>query len=83
MDSTEKLQLADDYDASALAYEEHWGLALAVLAEDFVESVPLSDAERILDVGAGTGRMLQFLSQRTSGTVFGIDRSLGMLRRAP
>jgi hypothetical protein len=55
MDSTEKLQPADDYDASALAYEEHWGLALAVLAEDFVESVPLSDAERILDVGARHG----------------------------
>lgn len=78
-----KARVAEDYDASAAAYEAHWGPALAKLSERFIETLPLADAHSILDVGAGTGRLVRHLNEKVEGTAYGVDRSLGMLRRAP
>ena len=82
---TEQLKsgLADDYDASSKGYDVHWAPVLARLAEDFVEDVPLSEAEAILDLGAGTGSLLRHLGGRTDATLVGVDRSHGMLTLSP
>lgn len=79
----EKAQLAADYDDAAPNYEEHWGPALAELGTRFVEQLPLAESEAILEVGAGTGATLRYLADATEATVYGMDRSFGMLRRAP
>lgn len=82
-DDDHKALLAGHYDASAAAYEAHWAPALANVAQAFVEELPLANAERILDVGAGTGRLLDHLRRTVPATGYGIDRSLGMLRHGP
>ena len=82
MAADNKAQLAEDYDASAVAYEAHWGPALAELSERFIATLPLPDVRRILDVGAGTGRLVRHLNEKIEATAYGVDRSLGMLRRA-
>lgn len=79
----DKSQLSVDYSASAAAYEVHWGPVLAMLAEAFVRQLPISGAGRILDVGAGTGRMVRHLQSVTDAVVYGVDRSMGMLQRGP
>ena len=83
MTSEPKNQLARDYDTAAIAYERHWGPVLALLAENFLDRLALKRVKRILDVGAGTGRLVGVLESKTQATVVGVDRSEGMLRRAP
>lgn len=78
-----KADLADDYGASSTGYDVHWAPVLARLAEDFVNDIPLSEPEVILDLGAGTGSMLRHLGGRTDATLVGVDRSHGMLTLAP
>lgn len=78
-----KEQLASDYNRAAGAYEKHWGPVLARLAQDFLDELSLARAKKILDVGAGTGRLIRVLENRTQATVVGVDRSEGMLGRAP
>lgn len=78
-----KANLAADYDAAAAAYDEYWGPAIAPLAVAFLQNLPLPDAQAILDVGAGSGSTLRYLLRATDATVVGIDRSGGMLSRAP
>ena len=79
----QKSGLATDYDASAVGYEAYWAPVLAELTTKFVATLDLSGARRILDVGAGSGSMLRHLLHITDASVFGIDRSLGMLARGP
>lgn len=78
-----KSGLAGDYDVSATGYEAHWGPALARLTEDFVKDISLSEAEAVLDLGAGTGSLLRHLTGKTTATLVGVDRSHGMLALAP
>lgn len=78
-----KSGLADDYDASSTGYDVYWAPVLARLAEDFVKDIPLSEAEAVLDLGAGTGSLLRYLGGRTDATLVGVDRSHGMLTLSP
>lgn len=79
----QKSVLSADYDASAVGYEQHWGPVLEGLAKRFINELPLSVAERILDVGAGSGALLRHLLATTSALVVGVDRSHGMLALGP
>jgi SAM-dependent methyltransferase len=73
-----------DYDQVAPTYDQRFayyageraGIARALL--DVVRDV---GAQRILEVGCGTGRWLGLL-RRHGCQVFGLDRSMGMLERA-
>lgn len=76
--------VADFYSGSAEGYETWWAPELLPLATALVEEVPLARAQRVLDAGAGVGRLLPEISVRAPrATVFGADVSHGMLARAP
>lgn len=72
-----------DYDRLAESYDQRYALnRLEGVARALDERVHQSAAERILDVGCGTGRWLSELAPLT-GLALGLDRSLGMLLRVP
>lgn len=79
----QKSVLAADYDASAVGYDQHWGPVLEELAKRFITELPLSVAEKILDVGAGSGGLLRHLLATTGALIVGVDRSHGMLALGP
>lgn len=75
--------LAEEYSDSAPAYARHWAPVLRPYAVRLLDELPLESADRVLDVGAGTGELLPRLRERTSGAqVIGADRSVGMVREA-
>lgn len=78
----EKEELRARYDAAADAYAVHWAPALATLSERFVDGLELPTQGRILDVGAGTGRLSAYVRARTAATVISVDQSPRMLRLA-
>lgn len=78
-----KNELAAEYDVAAAAYDAYWRPAIAPLAVGFLQNLRLSEAQTILDVGAGSGSTLRYLLWATDATVIGIDRSRGMLTLAP
>lgn len=79
----QKSVLAADYDASAVGYDQHWAPVLEELAKRFITELPLSVADRILDVGAGSGALLRHLLATTGALIMGVDRSHGMLALGP
>jgi ubiquinone/menaquinone biosynthesis C-methylase UbiE len=84
---TPEAALAQLYDESAAAYDEHWAPALHRHARDLVAAVPpVPGTARIaVDVAAGAGTLTPALRQLVGpdGLVVALDRSHGMLRRAP
>jgi SAM-dependent methyltransferase len=80
--------LAGVYDEGAAAYERHWAPALHRHALDLVAAVPPADADAprtVVDVASGAGTLLPALRTLAGpdGTVLALDRSRGMLLRAP
>lgn len=77
-------RIAAVYDASAPAYEQHWGPALLPHARALLGLLtPAGGPRRILEVATGTGSLLPDLLEVAGpgGSVVAVDRSLGMLRR--
>jgi len=77
--------LAAVYDAGVVAYHQHWAPALHRHALALVEALPGDRPRTIVDVGGGAGTLASALRATAgpSGRVVVLDRSLGMLRRAP
>jgi SAM-dependent methyltransferase len=80
--------LALVYDDGAAAYDEHWAPGLHRHARDLVATIPpLAAGSRrtVVDVAAGAGTLIPVLHgvAGSGGVVLALDRSLGMLRRAP
>jgi ubiquinone/menaquinone biosynthesis C-methylase UbiE len=72
------------YDLFALFYDRALEDLYAPYRPVAVEALGLSDGATVLDLPCGTGQSLDFLVPAVgpAGSVLGVDRSRGMLRRA-
>lgn len=80
--------LAQVFDDGAAAYDEHWAPALHRHARDLVETLPpqaRGSRRTVVDVAAGAGTLTPELRgvAGPGGTLIALDRSRGMLSRAP
>lgn len=76
-------QLAAFYDAEAPVYEELWAPVLVAPARQLVAALPLAGVRLVVDLGTGVGTLLPVIQAiAPEATVLGLDRSLGMVRRA-
>jgi ubiquinone/menaquinone biosynthesis C-methylase UbiE len=87
-DSSPEATIARVFDEGAAAYDEHWAPALHRHARDLVGTVPApapGSRRAVIDVATGAGTLLPELRELagSDGLVLALDRSLGMLRRAP
>ena len=75
---------ATRYSAGARAYSEHWAPVLLPHALRLIADLPLADARRVVDVGAGVGSLLPVLRRAAPGAhVIGCDAARGMIALAP
>lgn len=84
-DQSPEARLATVYDEGAAAYDEHWAPALHHHARALLDPVPTGSGLIAVDVAAGVGTLASALRVLTGpgGLVVALDRSQGMLRRAP
>jgi ubiquinone/menaquinone biosynthesis C-methylase UbiE len=86
--ATPQQTVAAVYDEGAVAYERFWAPVLHRHTVHLLEVVPVAGpdtARTVVDVATGAGTLLPAL-QRVAGPggrVLALDRSLGMLQRAP
>ena len=78
------IALASEYSGKADAYLRLWSPVIAPMARPLVDRLPLAAARWILDVGTGTGALLEELGAAAAGSarILAVDRALGMLRVA-
>lgn len=73
--------LAADYSQRAAAYANFWAPVIHPMANPLMRAMRLAGAQRILDVGTGTGSLWPLIQRAAPGVkLYGVDRSEGMLR---
>lgn len=78
-----KRRVRAEYDALAPHYERRWSGYIAASVEETLKRVGLLPGERVLDVGCGTGVLLErLLNCYPHSHVAGIDLSPAMLAQA-
>lgn len=76
--------LAEDYDLAAATYAETWQAFMAPVNRAFLSRLTPPSQGRVLDLGCGTGAVLQHLRQEGfHGRYVGVDVSAGMLSQVP
>ncbi len=76
--------IARDYDLAAGTYAGTWQTFMKNVNQTFLDKLTLPAQGRILDLGCGTGLVLDHLRQRGfTGTYVGVDVSPGMLAQIP
>lgn len=74
--------LAEDYDFASATYAETWQTFMEPVNKDFLDQLAPPPHGRVLDLGCGTGLVLDHLRQHGfSGNYAGVDASPGMLAR--
>lgn len=72
-----------EYDRLAPFYEHRWPRYVEDTTRETLARIPLEGADTLLDVGCGTGFLLDRLAtQAPSAHLYGTDLSVGMLKRA-
>jgi ubiquinone/menaquinone biosynthesis C-methylase UbiE len=78
-----KRHVRAEYDALAPHYERRWSGYIAASAEETLKRVRLFPGERVLDVGCGTGVLLErILDRYPNSHLTGIDLSPAMVAQA-
>jgi ubiquinone/menaquinone biosynthesis C-methylase UbiE len=76
-------QLSKNYSSEAVVYERLWAPGLRDAGGRLLDRLELSSITAILDLGTGTGALLDDISSRSPhAVVVGADRSHGMVTRA-
>lgn len=70
-----------DYDEISKTYDDVRS-GEEELVQTLVETATLNSTSKILDVGCGTGNYTVIVKTQTKGTVYGIDASKGMIKKA-
>ena len=73
-------RVASRYSATAGEYAKHWGPVLEPMGERLIHALSLSDRAAVLEVGTGTGTLLDAIrKEATEALVVGADLAHGML----
>jgi ubiquinone/menaquinone biosynthesis C-methylase UbiE len=81
---TSLADLAEDYDLAASTYAETWQAFMAPVNRDFLSKLTPPRHGKVLDLGCGTGVVLNHLRQQGfKGLYVGVDASSGMLSKVP
>ena len=82
---TPQQTLAGIYDHGAQAYQRYWAPALHRHARHLTDRVPAGPSRTVVDVAAGAGTLTPALRRIAGrdGRIVALDRSKGMLDRAP
>lgn len=76
-------RLAERYSDSAAEYARCWSPVILPMGKRLVRSLPIAEAARVLDVGTGTGALVEEIrSAAPRALVVGVDGAIGMLRVA-
>jgi len=72
---------AEDYGRVAVSWDRYWVPAYALARDRLLEFARLNQAERVLDIGTGTGAtaVVAAITVGEKGSVLAVDNSKGML----
>ncbi len=80
MRSSETNPVVDEYNRLAPDYDRRWSFYIGATIRETLGRIDLQPENRVLDVGCGTGVLLEALPNTTPGTLLaGVDPSADML----